>query len=129
MLCKTMRVAGHECDEAEDGLIALNKVKDKLSMVGGVGGQMYHAILMDTNMPNMDGPTAAKSMRDLGVTIPIFGVTGNGEEADIEHYKSQGATAVFVKPFDMNRFVHHMKEIEFLKPPVKTMVRSPQSYL
>ena len=118
MLCKTMRVAGHECDEAEDGLVALNKVKEKLFMVGGVGSHMYDAVLMDTNMPNMDGPTAAKAMRDLGVTIPIFGVTGNGEEKDIEHYKSQGATAVFVKPFDVNHFVRHMKEIEFSKSRV-----------
>ena len=116
MLCKTMRVAGHECDEAGDGLIALTKVKVKLSMVGD--GHMYDAILMDTNMPNMDGPSAAKAMRDLGVTVPIFGVTGNDEENDIEHYKSQGATAVFVKPFDMSHFVRHMKEIEFSKFPV-----------
>ena len=113
MLCKTMRVAGHECDEAGDGLIALTKVRDKLAM--GDGSHMYDAVLMDTNMPNMDGPTSAKAMRDLGVTIPIFGVTGNAEENDIEHYKSQGATAVFVKPFDMSHFVRHMKEIEFSK--------------
>ena len=114
MLCKTMRVAGHECDEAGDGLIALTKVKEKLSM--GSGCSMYDAVLMDTNMPNLDGPSAAKAMRDLGVTIPIFGVTGNGEEQDIEHYKSQGATAVFVKPFDMSHFVRHMKDLDFSKP-------------
>ena len=113
MLCKTMRVAGHECDEAGDGLIALNKVKEKLSME-----EMYDAILMDTNMPNMDGPTAAKAMRDLGVTIPIFGVTGNAGEKDIEYYVSQGATAVFVKPFDMSHFTRCMKEIEFSKSPI-----------
>ena len=117
MLCKSLRFAGHECDEAEDGLIALNKVKEKLgcSGVGSSSTMMYDAVLMDTNMPNLDGPSAAKAMRDCGVTIPIFGVTGNGEEKDIEHYKSQGATAVFVKPFDMNNFVRHMKELEFSK--------------
>ena len=113
MLCKTMRVAGHECDEAGDGLIALTKVKEKLSME-----EMYDAILMDTNMPNMDGPTAAKAMRDLGVTIPIFGVTGNAGEKDIEYYVSQGATAVFVKPFDMSHFTRCMKEIEFPRSPI-----------
>ena len=117
MLCKSLRFAGHECDEAEDGLIALNKIKEKLgcSGVGSSSTMMYDAVLMDTNMPNLDGPSAAKAMRDCGVTIPIFGVTGNGEEKDIEHYKSQGATAVFVKPFDMNNFVRHMKELEFSK--------------
>ena len=52
---------------------------------------------------------------ELPATVDDGGVTGNGEEKDIEHYKSQGATAVFVKPFDMNKFVRHMKELEFLK--------------
>ena len=48
---------GHECEEAADGLIALNKVKDKLAAVpvdGGGGSDrntMYDAVLMDTNMP------------------------------------------------------------------------------
>ena len=88
----------------------MNKVKDKLAAVGS-GGYMYDAVLMDTNMPNMDGPSAAKAMRDFGITIPIFGVTGNGGDKDIEHCISQGATAVFVKPFDMSHFVRHMKEI------------------
>ena len=60
----------------------------------------------------MDGPSAAKAMRDLGITIPIFGVTGNGEEGDIDHYIAHGATEVFVKPFDMSQFIRHMKDIE-----------------
>ena len=60
----------------------------------------------------MDGPTAAKAMRDLGVTIPIFGVTGNGQEADIDHYIAHGATTVFVKPFDMSQFIRYMKDVE-----------------
>ena len=63
MLCKAMRAAGHECEEAADGLMALNKVIDRLAAVkngsghDGSGGSgpgkmaMYDAILMDTNMP------------------------------------------------------------------------------
>ena len=45
-------------------------------------------------MPVMDGPSSVSAMRALGVTIPIFGVTGNGEEKDIEHFTSHGATEV-----------------------------------
>ena len=63
MLCKAMRAAGHECEEAADGLMALNKVIDRLAAVengsghdggNGIGSgkmAMYDAILMDTNMP------------------------------------------------------------------------------
>ena len=111
MLCKAMRAAGHECEEAADGLIALNKVKEKLESSSVGSSTMYDAILMDRNMPVMDGPSAAKAMRDLGVTIPIFGVTGDGEDKDIVYFKSQGATAVFVKPMDMNEFLRYMLQL------------------
>ena len=110
MLCKAMRAAGHECEEAGDGLIALNKVKEKLAGSSG-GSCMYDAILIDRNMPVMDGPSAVKAIRDLGVTIPIFGVTGDGEDKDIDYFKSHGATAVLVKPMDMNEFLRYMLQL------------------
>ena len=104
LLCKALRAAGHSCEEAADGLLALNKVKQKLAVAASIidgrkSGKghthsMYDAILMDSNMPTMDGPSSVSAMRALGVTIPIFGVTGNGEEKDIQHFKSNGATEV-----------------------------------
>ena len=57
----------------------------------------------------MDGPSSVSAMRALGVTIPIFGVTGNGEEKDIDHFTSNGATEVFVKPLDVSHFLAKMK--------------------
>ena len=35
-------------------------------------------------MPVMDGPDATKAIRDLGVSCPIFGVTGNTLDMDIQ---------------------------------------------
>ena len=35
-------------------------------------------------MPVMDGPDATRALRDLGVTCPIFGVTGNTLDMDIQ---------------------------------------------
>ena len=45
-------------------------------------------------MPVMNGPSSASAIRALGVTIPIFGVTGNGGDEDIQHFISHGATEV-----------------------------------
>ena len=119
MMCKAMRAAGHECEEAGDGLVALNKVKEKL-----VGSGMYNAILMDRNMPVMDGPSAAKAMREIGVTVPIFGVTGDGEDNDIDYFKSHGATAVLVKPMDMNEFLRYMLQYGAKSQSAENSVRS-----
>jgi two-component system capsular synthesis sensor histidine kinase RcsC len=49
-------------------------------------------------MPNMDGPTATKAIRELGFLGPIFGVTGNALPSDIEHFTSHGADVVLIKP-------------------------------
>jgi hypothetical protein len=70
MLKRLLHVSGYDFDEAEDGLIALDKVTARMASV--TEGH-YDVILMDYVMPNMDGPTATKAIRDLGYTAPIFG--------------------------------------------------------
>jgi CheY-like chemotaxis protein len=107
MLCKILKAAGHVCEEAEDGLIALEKVEQKMADTGG-GRQEYDAILMDFIMPNVDGPTATKEIRQLGYKGPIFGVTGNGLESDIRYFESCGADKVLIKPFRLEEFHEQM---------------------
>ena len=104
LIVKTMVGKGHTCDEAEDGIDGVNKVKAQLEN----GGITYDAILMDFVMPNMDGPTATKAIRDLGVTIPILGLTGNCLPRDVEWFIECGATAVMFKPLNVKEFDEHM---------------------
>ena len=57
MLCKVLRSKGHVCDEADDGLKAVLKVKERM-MRGKTGEKSsFDAILMDFVMTCMDGPT------------------------------------------------------------------------
>ena len=79
MLMKTLKAIGHSCDEAEDGSIAVNKVKEK-------GLNAYDAILMDFVMPVMDGPDATKAIRALSFTAPIIGCTGNTLDMDLQRF-------------------------------------------
>ena len=104
MLMRTFRAAGHTCDEAEDGVIAVAKVKEMMSS----DAKAYSAILMDFVMPNMDGPTATREIRALGYTAPIFGVTGNTLDSDVDHFLLSGADKVLAKPFQMNAFMAAM---------------------
>ena len=62
----------HSIEEAADGQIAVDKVQHELD-----AGRNYDVILMDFVMPVMDGPTATRAIRAMGVTSPIFGLTGN----------------------------------------------------
>ena len=106
MLCKVMKAAGHTCEEAEDGEVAVRKVREKIE----ARGHQYDGILMDFVMPNMDGPTATKLIRDLGYTAPIFGVTGNTMDSEVDRFLASGATMVMGKPFDVDAFVQVMCE-------------------
>ena len=79
MLLKCLQKDGHRCTEAEDGLQAIERVKQRMDVAIGCYDKPFDAILMDFIMPNMDGPTATKHLRGMGYTGPIFGVTGNGK--------------------------------------------------
>jgi signal transduction histidine kinase/CheY-like chemotaxis protein len=107
MLYKLLTEVGHTCEEADDGVNAVKAVKEK--MTAESGKKYYDAILMDFVMPNMDGPTATKEIRNLGYTWPIFAVTGNGLQSDIDHFRAMGADKVFIKPFSLNAFDAAMK--------------------
>ena len=111
MLCRLLRTAGYTCDEANDGESAVEKVKARIE--SGIGGEMkgfYDAILMDFVMPVMDGPTATQAIRGLGYSDPIFGVTGNALDSDINYFIKCGASAVLIKPFDFDLFKRLMNE-------------------
>ena len=103
LLCKLLSSAGYTCDEASDGQVAVEMVKRRMSHWAGPRKE-YHVILMDFVMPNMDGPTATKSIRDLGYRGPIFGVTGNAVSSDVDYFVGCGANAVLPKPFDYSLF-------------------------
>ena len=105
MLVRTFKMSGYICDEAEDGLIAVAKVKEMMAS----DAKAYSAILMDFVMPNMDGPTATKEIRALGYTAPIFGVTGNTLDSDKKCFTDSGADRVLPKPFDINIFDRAMQ--------------------
>jgi CheY-like chemotaxis protein len=103
LLCKLLCAAGYTCEEASDGLIAVEMVRRRMSDWAGPREE-YRAILMDFVMPNMDGPTATKEIRDLGYRGPIFGVTGNAMNSDVNYFVGSGADGVLAKPFDFSMF-------------------------
>ena len=59
----------------------------------------------------MDGPTATAHLRALGCTTPIFGCTGMSSEEEVLRFTEAGATEVFGKPFDVDRFQACMRRL------------------
>ncbi len=59
-------------------------------------------MLLDVMMPDMDGPTVLKHLREREQTkeLPIIFMTAKAQAHEIESYKKMGAVAVVSKPFD-----------------------------
>lgn len=72
-------------------------------------GETVDAVLMDFEMPVLDGPGATKKLRELGCQALIIGVTGNVLPADIDHFKSHGANTVLGKPLSLEAFESHLR--------------------
>jgi len=91
--------------EAEDGVVAVELLKKSMEE-----NEPFDFILMDYQMPNMDGATAVKVMRDMNYMGPVIGVTGNAVDKDIQTFLNNGANAVLTKPLDVETLNECLRE-------------------
>ncbi|HBY68236.1 MAG TPA: hybrid sensor histidine kinase/response regulator [Flavobacteriaceae bacterium] len=83
------------CSIAENGKQAIEQVKKNA----------FDLVLMDINMPVLDGLEATKKIRMFNSTIPIVALTAvEVEDLRFEIYNS-GMNDIIVKPYDMNKFL------------------------
>ncbi len=71
-------------------------------------------ILMDINMPIMDGMACAKEIRNLPdktkSNIPIVAITGNAKNYSEEDFKQAGINEFLPKPLDFDKLVATVKK-------------------
>ena len=93
-----LKEAGFVVDIAEDGAVAVQKIKQ------AAPGQ-YDLILMDIQMPNLDGYEATRQIRALPdaekASIPIFAMTANAFEEDRQNALAAGMNGHIAKPLDV----------------------------
>lgn len=91
MVSMTLRSAGYDVTESEDGHDGLNKAK---------AGQ-FDLVLTDINMPNMNGLELTAALRALSnyQLIPIICLTTESSDEMKGYGKKAGATGWIVKPF------------------------------
>ncbi len=102
IVASLLESTGIQIDEAADGLEALEKFQ--ASPEGG-----YDIILMDVQMPNMDGYEATRAIRALpradAQTVPVVALTANAFKEDIDEALGSGMNAHLTKPVDMDKLV------------------------
>ena len=103
-----LKEAGFAVDTAEDGEIAVRKMKQ------AVPGQ-YDLILMDIQMPKMDGYEATRQIRALPdaakADIPIFAMTANAFEEDRQNALKAGMNGHIAKPLDIPHLLQVLADV------------------
>ena len=103
-----LREAGFEVDTAENGKAALEKVE-------AAPPDRYDLILMDLQMPEMDGYEAARRIRDLPdqrkAAIPIVATPANAFEEVREKAVNAGMNGHIPKPLDVQKLLQVLSEL------------------
>ena len=89
-----------ECVEASNGEEAINKVRESMQK----HNLRFDGIIMDYEMPRMNGREAVLAIRGLGFLGKIFGCTGNTNKDEVDSFIANGADKVYMKPLDDKSF-------------------------
>lgn len=102
VITELLAMHGITCERAEDGIICIEKFERSEPGV-------YHAILMDMQMPNMNGVDAARNIRKLNridaATIPIIAMTANALREDVRKCMDAGMNEHMAKPVEIKRLL------------------------
>lgn len=103
MVAFTLKGAGYDVVEAEDGQQGLDKAR----------ASSVNLVLTDQNMPKMDGLTLVKSLRGMPqyAATPILMLTTESSDAMKAQGKAAGATGWLVKPFDPAKLLEVVKKV------------------
>jgi CheY-like chemotaxis protein len=92
----------------------ISSVKNGEEVLKKIQQEKFDILLLDINMPIMDGMECAKQVRalsgDLG-RLPMVAITGNARNYTNEDFKEAGFNEVLMKPLNFDALVNHVKSL------------------
>lgn len=111
-----MELEGYQIIEAENGLVALEQIRQHTPDL----------VIMDVMMPEMDGFETLKLLREIS-TVPVILLTVKSDEDDKIQGLSLGADDYVTKPFSPRELVTRvtavLRRAEWPAPPPRTILR------
>lgn len=100
-----LEMAGHEVVTVGNGIEALDALKT----------QAFDCVLMDVQMPEMDGLEAISRIRggknpEIDPGIPIIALTAHAMKGDREQFLEKGADNYIAKPFEVEKLIQVLSE-------------------
>ena len=103
-----LKEAGFVVDVAEDGIVAVDKM-------AAAASDRYDLILMDIQMPKMNGFMATREIRTLSdnrkANIPIIAMTANAFDEDKKHAFESGMNGFIAKPINIKTLMSTLADI------------------
>ncbi len=96
---KILERNSYECSTASNGMEAVEIARN----------EVFDLILMDVNMPVMDGFEATAAIRKFDVDVPIIALTANDPSQMKEDVREIGFTDVIIKPYEPEYFLEIIK--------------------
>jgi len=100
-----LQKAGADVTVKENGKLAL-----EAALAARDHGNPFDVILMDMQMPVMDGYEATKQLREKGYTGPIIALTAHAMDSDRQKCMATGCDTYVTKPFDREKLVRLILE-------------------
>jgi CheY-like chemotaxis protein/HPt (histidine-containing phosphotransfer) domain-containing protein len=92
---------GMRVSDAENGRVGVEKTLQ----------EGFDVILMDMQMPVMDGFTATRLLRERGLQVPIFALTANAMKGFEKEVLDAGCTGYLTKPVDIDALLQTLAEL------------------
>lgn len=118
LACTILRRAGHLVDTAGDGIEA----------IAAVAENSYDLILMDIQMPRMDGVTAAREIRQIDGPArhtPIIAMTANALPEQLRAFRQAGMDDYVAKPFKQHDLHEAIRRVVEMYPTPGPLSREP----
>lgn len=94
---------------------SIHSAKNGEQVLKALESDSFDIILMDINMPKMDGMECTKAIRAMDdkekSAIPIIAITGNAKNYSIEDFKEAGINEYLQKPLNFDQLVETVKKL------------------
>lgn len=112
IICSKLVKEGYNVDACYDGQAALDYME----------AENYDGAIMDIMIPNKDGITVLREMRNAGIQVPVLFLTSKTETQDIVRGLNAGASDYMTKPFEFSELMARLRVMLRTQNPVNENV-------
>lgn len=112
IICSKLVKEGYNVDACYDGQAALDYME----------AENYDGEIMDIMIPNKDGITVLREMRNAGIQVPVLFLTAKTETQDIVRGLDAGASDYMTKPFEFSELMARLRVMLRTQNPVNENV-------